>query len=216
MKVLVAICLLLGAFAASSAGSEDALQCEHRKPNVPQEWIDMVSPCVQEMRRQIGEELKASLKYLAMGAHFSKDVINRPGFAKMFFESASEERQHAIKLISYLLMRGELTSKVSELINKNIDVDKSSWESGVAALEDALRLEAYVTKSIKRVIKVCEEANDSNDYHLVDYLTGDFLDEQYKGQRDLAGKISTLDKLRDNHGALGEFLFDKKLLGGEL
>jgi len=47
---------------------------------------------------------------------------------------------------------------------------------------------------------------------LVDYLTGDFLTEQYEGQRDLAGKLSSLDKMMDKHGALGEFLFDKKLL----
>lgn len=49
-------------------------------------------------------------------------------------------------------------------------------------------------------------------FQLVDYLTGDFLDEQYKGQRDLAGKISTLGKMMTTHGPLGEFLFDKKLL----
>lgn len=84
--------------------------------NVPSEWVDMRDFCVNSMRTQIEEELKASMQYMAMGAHFSKDIINKPGFAKTFFDAASEERQHAIKLISYLLMRGELTSKVSELI----------------------------------------------------------------------------------------------------
>ena len=53
-------------------------------------------------------------------------------------------------------------------------------------------------------------------FQLVDYLTGDFLEEQYRGQRDLAGKISTLGKMMENYGALGEFLYDKKLLNGEL
>lgn len=57
---------------------------------------------------------------LFQGAHFSRDTINRPGFAKMFFESASEERQHAIKIISYLLMRGELTSEVRKLIQNPV------------------------------------------------------------------------------------------------
>jgi ferritin heavy chain len=51
---------------------------------------------------------------------------------------------------------------------------------------------------------------------LVDYLSGDFLDEQYKGQKDLAKKISDLGKMLANYGTLGEFLFDKKLLNGEL
>jgi len=49
---------------------------------------------------------------------------------------------------------------------------------------------------------------------LVDWLTGDFLTEQYEGQRDLAGKISNLGKMMETHGTLGEFLFDKKLLSG--
>lgn len=44
-----------------------------------------------------------------------------------------------------------------------------------------------------------------------DYLTGVYLEEQYNGQRDLAGKISTLDKLMRTHGSIGEFLFDKKM-----
>lgn len=51
---------------------------------------------------------------------------------------------------------------------------------------------------------------------LVDYLSGEFLDEQYKGQKDLANKISNLGKMLENYGILGEFLFDKKILNGEL
>jgi len=47
----------------------------------------------------------------------------------------------------------------------------------------------------------------------VDYLTGEFLEEQYKGERTLAGQISTLMKITQNNGAeLGEFLYDKELL----
>lgn len=89
---------------------------------------------------------------------------------------------------------------------------KTSWKTGVEALKDALKTEAKVTKSIRQVIEKCEDDNGTNDYHLVDYLTGEFLEEQYHGQRDLAGKISTLDKLMATQGPLGEFLFDKKLL----
>ncbi|CAH0559567.1 unnamed protein product [Brassicogethes aeneus] len=194
------------------------LQCAQKKPNIPTDWIDMASPCVKKMRGQIQEELKASMQYLAMGAYFSRDTVNRPGFAKMFFQSASEERDHAIKLISYLLMRGELTRDISHMIKKNLVVPKTEWATGVEALKDALNLEATVTKKIRDVIKTCEDPKDSsnfNDYHLVDYLTGDFLEEQYHGQKEIASKISNLDKLMDKHGALGEFLFDKKISGGE-
>lgn len=121
---------------------------------------------------------------------------------------------------------------------------REDWNTGVEALSDALNLEAQVTRSIRDIIITCENPKTSsfNDYHvsifqrikvnitvekndvntsqfssqLVDYLTSDFLDEQYKGQRDLAGKISTLGKMMQTHGQLGEFLFDKKLLNGEV
>lgn len=90
-------------------------------------WITMASSCTKKMRDQVQEELKASIQYLAMGAHFSKDTVNRPGAAKLFFEAASEEREHAIKLISYLLMRGELTDQVSSLIKTNVSEYSSSY-----------------------------------------------------------------------------------------
>ncbi|CAH1373224.1 hypothetical protein MTP99_014648 [Tenebrio molitor] len=215
MKAIVASTLLLCTFALANG---DQLQCSHTEQEIKTDpnWTDMKRSCINSMRTQIRAELSAAMQYLAMGAHFSKDTINRPGFAKMFFDSASEERQHAIKLISYLLMRGELISDVSNLIDTYIGVSKTQWESGVEALKDALQLEATVTKKIKGVVKVCEDQPGPNDYHLVDYLTGVFLEEQYTGQRDIAGKISTLDKFMTKHGALGEFLFDKKLLNGEL
>lgn len=82
----------------------------------------MVSPCIKKMRSQIQQELLASIQYLAMASHFSRDVVNRPGFAKFFFNAASEEREHAIKLISYLLMRGELTADVSTLIKTSVSM----------------------------------------------------------------------------------------------
>lgn len=68
------------------------------------------------MRRQIQAEIDASLQYLAMAAHFAQDTVNRPGFMEFFFKAASEEREHAHKLIEYLLMRGQLTDNVSDLI----------------------------------------------------------------------------------------------------
>ncbi|KAK9509349.1 hypothetical protein O3M35_006687 [Rhynocoris fuscipes] len=178
----------------------------------------MVDTCTKKMKDQIMQELTASMTYMAMGAHFSRDTVNRPGFAKMFFEAASEERQHAIKLIEYLLMRGDVFKDLKNVIDSVPVPENTVWANGQDALNDALKLESKVTRLIIDIIKECETPQNkkSNDYHLVDYLTGDFLTEQYQGQRDLAGKSSTLGKMIKNHGALGEFLFDKKLLNGEI
>nr|WIM01394.1 ferritin 2 [Limnephilus flavicornis] len=194
-------------------GATAKLTCQDKPADVPKVWITMKKTCIDSMRAQVQAELHASMQYLAMAAHFSRDVINRPGFAKTFFESASEEREHSIKLIEYLSMRGDLTSNVSSLITMP-KVEKSEWVTGVEALKDALKLEAKVTNLIRGVISDCENSDEFNDYHLVDYLTDEYLTEQYHGQRVLAGQASTLDKMMRAHGALGEFLFDKKLLNG--
>ncbi|KAG7210370.1 hypothetical protein KM043_011905 [Ampulex compressa] len=215
MKLL---CVLLVACLCVSGSFGDGLKCTLKPADIPTMWIDMVDPCIKILESQVKTEIEAAMTYLAMGAHFARDTVNRPGFSKFFFESASEEREHAIKVIEYLLMRGQLTNDVSKLLKFPLKPLREEWASGVDALSHALNLEAQVTRSIRDIIITCESPKSSNfnDYHLVDYLTGDFLDEQYKGQRDIAGKVSTLGKMMATHGPLGEFLFDKKLLRGEI
>lgn len=216
MFKLSLLCVAAVLFVASQE-AHGKMTCKLPQVQIPDDWITMVDPCTKKMKEQVQEELTAAMTYFAMGAHFSKDTVNRPGFAKIFFDSASEERDHAIKIIGYLLMRGGLTKDISQLIRDPQPLSEA-WADGLSALKDALKLEAHVTRKIRDIATTCEEpgrdGQDFNDYHLVDWLTGDFLTEQYEGQRDLAGKISNLGKMLEAHGALGEFLFDKKLLTG--
>ncbi|XP_046818470.1 ferritin subunit [Vespa crabro] len=213
MKLL---CVLL--FASTCLGVEKSskYQCTIEPENKVL-FKNMEDSCKEKLASQIKVEVQASLMYLGMGAHFARDIINRPGFSKFFFESANEEREHAIKLIEYLLMRGQLVTNINKilqfpLLTKN--QTRQEWNTGINSLKYALKLESSVTEKIKAIIKSCE--TNSQDYHLVDYLSGEFLEEQYKGERDLAGKISTLGKMIKEENYLGEFLFDKKLLNGEV
>lgn len=262
--------------------ASDKLNCL-LKPNDTiweSDWNKMHKECVNKLKNQVQMEINAALVYFTMGTHFARDVVDRPGFSKFFFESASEEREHAMKIIEYLLMRGPLVTKyaqnenkiyfdiaellssqfyanqISELQEISNEIDKDTLD-GQKALKYALDLEVKVTKSIKNIIQVCEDpegrseqaskqdpkhakqdskqdskqhpkqdsifskyakqdTENANDYHLVDYLITEFLDEQYKGQRDIIGKLSTLSKMSSSHGKLAEFLFDKKLLNGEI
>ncbi|XP_050744381.1 ferritin subunit isoform X1 [Drosophila biarmipes] len=178
-------------------------------PEITKDWVDLKDACLKGMRHQIQEEINASYQYLAMGAYFSRDTVNRPGFAEHFFKAAKEEREHGSKLVEYLSMRGQLTEGVSDLINVPT-VAKQEWTDGASALSDALDLEIKVTRSIRKLIQTCE-SKPYNHYHLVDYLTGVYLEEQLHGQRELAGKLTTLKKMMDTNGELGEFLFDKTL-----
>lgn len=198
----------------------------------------MVEPCIETTINQIGCEIRASLEYFKFGTHFSRDDINRPGFAKFFYESASEEREHAIKLIEYLTMRGaakpfDESTDLGQLLKNAgqcdiFNIRDECYANGHAALTCALEMETAVTNAINTLIRTCEapqctadkcpssagkQAGELNDYHLVDYLTGEFLEEQYKGQREIAGRMKTLEKLTHTHGNIGEFLFDKQISG---
>lgn len=93
---------------------------QEKQADVPDEWLDMSRGCVKEVRRQVQAEIDASMAYMAMGAHFAKDTVNRHGFSEFFFKAAGEEREHAGKLIEYMLMRGQLTDDVSNLITVNV------------------------------------------------------------------------------------------------
>ena len=63
--------------------------------------------CTEAIRNHVKMEFEASLQYMMMAVHFAQDSVNLEGFAKTFFDSAEEERQHGIKFLEYLKMRGD-------------------------------------------------------------------------------------------------------------
>lgn len=211
MKFFIALTVLLSAVAHISADLECFIPLDE-KAEIPQAWINMTDTCTSGLKAQIKTEFRASYEYLEMAAYFSQDVVNRPGFAELFFKAAREEREHGIKLIEYLTMRGgDLSEGVHKLFVVPHKEEKYEIKyDGVSALKHAVEMETSVTKAIRALIETCESTN--NDYHLVDYLTGVYLEEQHKGTRELAGKLTTLKKMENSHGKLAEFLFDKQLM----
>lgn len=154
-------------------------------PDYPSEFGDMRVPCIQKTVAQIGCEVRASLEYLKFGAYWSMDNMNRPGFAKFFFESSSEEREHAIKLIEYMNMRGAHHPGAAKKVNtlkelepllkhaENCEIFKDIKDvctvdfnnnniTGAVALNCALQMEMAVTKHITEVIKQCEMEKECN------------------------------------------------------
>jgi ferritin heavy chain len=159
------------------------------------EFVDMKRKCILDTEDQIKKEITASLKYLSLAAYFSQDDVNRPGYAKFFFDAASEEREHAKKLIEYLQMRGRYFDlEDSAISNINIGelvkgsqkaallglddgflstpkMDVKGSSAGMQALRTALKMEKAVTDSIRGVMITCESEtvakNDVyNDYHV--------------------------------------------------
>ncbi|CAG7816470.1 unnamed protein product [Allacma fusca] len=219
MKLLISVILFISvhlSYQAGQDGDTNPKKCTTGLGDKDFDLLNMEDACSVELKLQIKKEFQASITYMAMGAHFSSEAHFRPGLAKFFIHSATEERTHAKKIVQFLLLRGVPIGEAALppiLLPNNNGVAQVTWESAEEALEQAYRLEESVTKSIENIVKQCEKGNaenGKNDYHAVDYLTGEFLAEQHEGLRTIAEYITSLKRM--GKGALGEVLFDKTLL----
>jgi len=162
--------------------------------------------CATAIKNHVKLEFSASLQYLVMGAFFGQDNINLFGFSDLFYKSAGEERTHGLKFIEYLRMRGHIEEDFFTGLKP--ELGRASWENAEEALRDALAMEKKVTSAIKKLIDVCEK----EDYFSADWLTGEWLDEQLRGQRDLSGMINTFTTFRRDYESLADWMFDRHLL----
>nr|AAW27473.1 SJCHGC02278 protein [Schistosoma japonicum] len=99
-------------------------------------------------------ELYASYVYMTMAFHFHRDDVALNGFYKFFLNESEEERQHAIKLMTYQNMRG------GRIVLQDISAPPQlSWTSGLHAMQDALELEKKVNQSLMDLVAVGEQAS---------------------------------------------------------
>ena len=116
--------------------------------------------------QQIGHEFGASLQYLSIAGHFQRQQLTL--LAKLFFEQAEEEKQHALKFVRYVLdTQGKLEIPA-------IPAPASTFASAEAAAQAALTWEQEVTGQIKRLMDL---AVSQNDYLAQNFLQS-FIDEQ--------------------------------------
>ena len=116
--------------------------------------------------QQIGHEFGASMQYLSIAAYFDQRRLKL--LAKLFFEQAEEEKQHAMKFVRYLLdTRGGLAIPP-------VPAPRADFASAEAAVSAALDWEKEVTKQIHGLMAT---ASKEDDYLAQGFLQW-FVDEQ--------------------------------------
>ncbi|XP_036607157.1 ferritin heavy chain-like [Trichosurus vulpecula] len=157
------------------------------------------------INRQMNLELYASYVYLSMSYYFDRDDVALKNFAKYFLHQSQEEREHAEKLMKLRNQRG------GRIFLQDIKKpDRDDWESGLNAMECALRLEKNVNQSLPELHKL---ATDKNDPHLCDFIETHYLDEQVKAIKQLGDQVTNLRKMGAPDSGMAEYLFDKHTLG---
>jgi len=115
---------------------------------------------------QIGHEFGASMQYVSIAAYFQSNQLTL--LAKLFFEQAEEERQHAMKFVKYLLdTKGGLAIPA-------IPASQPTFASAEAAVKAALTWEQEVTRQITALMEIAVKHSD----YLAQSFLQWFIDEQ--------------------------------------
>jgi ferritin len=116
--------------------------------------------------QQIGHEFGASMQYVSIAAHFSQRQLKL--LAKIFFDQADEERQHAMKFVQYVL------DTKGELAIPPIPAPTATFATAEEAVGAALKWEQEVTQQITDLMDLAVKQND----YLAQSFLQWFIDEQ--------------------------------------
>ncbi|XP_015178329.1 PREDICTED: soma ferritin-like [Polistes dominula] len=157
--------------------------------------------CENGINKQINMELNASYVYLSMAYYFDRSNVALPGLHKYFKKASDEEREHAMKFMTYQNKRG------GDIILTNIDAPQANdWLSAKNAMTEALNLEKRVNESLLELHAIASKHSDAN---FMDFLETEFLQEQVDSIKKIADYVTNLEMVGEG---LGVYVFDKEMI----
>lgn len=142
------------------------------------------------INKQIGLELYSAYVYLAMSAHFAEQ--NFDGFAGWMRGQASEEQEHAMRLLDYLLERGAHVELGA------VNAPPAKFGSPLEIYEEALGHEQEVTRSIHAIYELAREKKD----YATEIMLQWFITEQVEEEASAEAAVEQLRLAGDNASAL--------------
>jgi ferritin len=149
---------------------------------------------IDAFQQQIGREYAAAHQYVAIGAYF--DVQTLPSLARFFYAQAEEEREHATKMVGYLVDLGS-QPKLAEVAAPTED-----FEDHVAPIRIALEQERANTVAIHELFGIARETND----HASEVFLHWFISEQVEEEASIGSLLEVAERLREFPMMLDEFV----------
>ncbi len=119
--------------------------------------------------RQIGRELGASSQYLAIGAYFASEALRE--LSSFFFRQASEEHEHAMKFLHFLVEAG------AEVKIPSIPEPQSGFGSAEEPVKLSLDWEETVTKQIYELVEIANKESNYAALRFLDWFVTEQLEE---------------------------------------
>jgi len=121
---------------------------------------------IRAMNEQVGHELAASHQYIAIAAYFDSEAL--PRLAHFFYRQSDEEREHAMKIVKFVLDVG------GGVAIPDVPAPRTDLTSAESAVALALESEENVTRQIYDLV---DAAREEKNYIALKFLDW-FLDEQ--------------------------------------
>lgn len=160
----------------------------------------MLLPELEEaLNEQLNKEMYSAYLYLSMASFFENQVF--PGMAHWLKIQAKEELGHAMKYYGYIYQRG------GAVILKKIDAPTVTWDSPLAAFEDAYNHEKMITSDTNQLVNL---AIANTDHATVQFLQW-FVAEQVEEEASASEIVHKLTRIGDDNTA-GLMIIDRELL----
>ncbi len=127
------------------------------------------------LNNQIKKEAHSSAQYLAMSSWCDQNGFDNS--ADYFFNQASEERSHQLKLFKYLLDMG------GQAMSPEVSALKHEFESFREVFEFALETEIAITQSIKKIAAACHKEQDFVTVEFLNWFLREQREEEYVARR---------------------------------
>ena len=149
---------------------------------------------VAALNDQIAREFAAAHQYVAVGNYYAAETY--PRLAAFFYKQADEEREHAMKMVNYLLDRGA-TPDIGA-----IDSPRQAFGDHVEAIKIALEQERKVTVRISELFEVARETRDYQSEQFMQW----FLEEQVEEEASMTDLLAVAERTRSVPMLLEEYL----------
>ncbi len=131
----------------------------------------MLKENIQEaLNRQLNLEFYSSYLYLSMAAYF--DSMHLKGMAHWASTQSEEEREHAMKVYSYIAERG------GTVVLLPIEGPPSKWENPLAAFEEAYANEQKATNMINNLVDISVEEKDHATHIFMQWFVTEQVEEE--------------------------------------
>ena len=149
---------------------------------------------VAALTEQIAREFAAAHQYVAIGNYYSMETY--PQLSAFFYAQAEEEREHAMKMVNYLIDRG-----VQPDIG-GVNAPRTTFGDHVEPIRIALEQERQVTIQISELFEIARETRDYTSEQFMQW----FLEEQVEEEAAMGDLLAVAERTVSVPMLLEEYL----------